>query len=76
MLFYALSNFESQISSYKQDKAVRILSFVNEARVLFLFTYVLNRYNFQSNVAFFNFDKSIYEHIESAFIVYPKYFAK
>lgn len=76
MLFYALSNFESQISSYKQDKAVRILSFVNEARVLFLFTYVLNRYNFQSNVAFFNFDKSIYEHIESAFIVYAKYFAK
>lgn len=57
MLFYALSNFESQISSYKQDKAVRFFCFVNKARVLFCSRMCSIGISFNLMLLFFNFDK-------------------
>lgn len=57
-----LPKFESQILSNKQDKEFEILYYVNKARVLLLFGYVLDWYKFQSNDVFFVID-IIYERI-------------
>lgn len=40
-VYNAMSEFESQISSYKQDTEFLILFLVNKARILSFFTYVL-----------------------------------
>lgn len=63
-VFNALTNFESQIQSYKHDTEVRILFFVNKDRFLLKLTYVMHWNKFQSNVAYF-INKIIYEHIKS-----------
>lgn len=49
--FNALSKFESQILSYKQDADFQNPCFVNKARALLWFTYVFYWYMSQSNVA-------------------------
>lgn len=74
-VFNSLTKFESQISSYKRVAEVRILCFVNKARVLLIFTYLLYWYKVQSNVAVFcnNF---FYEPSESVCLVYTSYFDK
>lgn len=41
-VFNALTNFESQIQSYKHDTEVRILFFVNKDRFLLKLTYVMH----------------------------------
>ena len=62
-IFNALSKFESQILSYKQDTEFGILCFVNKAWALLLFKYVFYWYKFQSNVAS-SIDNIFYKHIE------------
>ena len=76
-VFNALTKFESQISSYKRIKEVRILSLVNKARVQLMFTYLLYWYKFQSNVVVCC-DEIIYEPTESVFrnLISLSYFDK
>lgn len=45
------SEFESQISDFEQDTGFDIFWFVNKARVMLLFEYVLHCYKFQLNVS-------------------------
>lgn len=52
-IFNDSSNSESQILKYKRDKELDFLCDVNKPLVLLLLTYVLNWYEFQSNVAYF-----------------------
>ena len=60
--FNALSIFESQILSYKQDTEFENLCFVNKARALLWFTYVFYWYKSQSNVAFFCLSYYLWTH--------------
>lgn len=72
-IFNALSKFESQIWRKNGVTVIRILCFVNKARVLLLFTYVL--YLKSVNIMLlFVVDRIIYENIESVYFVYHKLF--
>ena len=52
-VYNTMSKFETRISSYKQDTEFIILCFVNKARMLSFFIFVLYWGKFQSNVTFF-----------------------
>lgn len=71
----AWTKSESQISSYKRITEVRILCFVNKARVLLMFTYLLPWYKFLSNVTVCC-DEIIYKPIESVYLVSTSKFDK
>ena len=73
--FNALTKFESQILSYKQDTEFKILCFVNKARVQLLYTNVLCWYMFQYNAAFC-FNNATHKHTEAVYLFYHKLFCQ